>query len=1768
MRIIFSAVLAFTVFVGPVALEAQTPDCNSNGQIDAGDIATGFSSDCNSNGIPDECESAADPLADCNLNGILDVCEPIPVNSLFGSFSSVIAMSGDTLLVADPFEPLAPDDVPDPLEPPAVRLVEVYQRQSNMWLNSSLLVPLDEELEDGFGSSLAIDGDIAVVGAPLSDATRGAAYVFARTQLGWMQVAKLMAETPSPSDEYGRSVAVLGSDIIVGAPQLIPENPNNPDQIQPSGYADVWSQTGTGWERTAHLTETAPFNAGGGEETGGSVALTEGGWAFVGAPGFAAGSGRVHMYLDLGGIWILQGSLSAIDSIQNLGFGTNLAATGETLVISATGALGGPAGAGPVGAVYTFDRTAATWTQVAKTMSTHPETNRYGASLAVSEEQMLVGEPNVDSSQGSAHLYRRLGTDWELRDSLRPVTTLNGDRYGSQVTTNGNWAGVVASGFPAVFMTHTEDAPDCDGNGLDDRCELTSGAKLDCNGNGVPDLCDITSGSSLDCDGDGIPDTCNLLTGTPDCNNNGVPDSCDISSGSSGDCNSNALPDDCETDCNENGTPDDCDLVAGAEDCNSNSVPDSCDIATGLETDCDLNGIPDDCEILSGSPDCDSDGQLDVCQISGGDSDCDGDGIPDACELVSTPILDCNGNDQIDSCDIDQGLTVDCDSNGVPDECQLTAGSSIDCNTNGVLDECEDPGTVDPTPPEFLNVPENILASADPGSCSTAVSWITPAATDNCSPPPLVSASHLSGSQFTVGTAEVTFTAEDLSGNQATASFTITVTDDENPTISGMPSSFTLTNDADVCGATATWEEPTSADNCGVASFGSDIASGSLLAMGDTTVTYTSTDLSGHVTADSFTVTVLDDQNPEFLTAPESMALGSDPGQCGAQASWEAPNTSDNCGVLSIETSHNSGDFFSTGTTDVLLTMTDVHNNVTTHAFSVTVSDVENPQLINMPGRINQTADLGLCGAGVTWSHPTTTDNCAGELLSSTHQPGDFFDVGETLVTYTVEDTSDNSVLGSFTITVTDDEAPLFESSPQSQQLGTDPDLCGSTASWEAPVTSDNCAVQSLTSSHQSGDFFQLGTTTVSMTVADIHGQATVHEFEITVTDEQAPQIHDMPASVTQTADSGACGAIIEWAAPTTTDNCPSPSLFTSHPSGSFFSVGNTTVTYTATDINGLTVSSSFEISISDDEAPSFVTSPGDMELDTNSAQCVATAVWDAPQTSDNCGVLSLGSDYPSGMQFPVGTTLVTMTLQDINGNSSSHQFSISVTDTEAPQLFGMPDDISITSEPDLCGATVSWPEPSSADNCPASSTTSTHSAGEFFPVGTTTVSYTVTDDSRNETTASFTITVSDDQAPSFDLAPESMTMSSGLGDCGATATWEPAQVSDNCGTTNLTTSHESGDFFNVGTTFVTMSLSDAHGNLSQHTFIVTVIDSEDPVLEGIPGDLSQLTDPGVCGASVNWNPPTATDNCDLGELITSHQPGEFFPVGTTTVSYSQSDANGNVVSAQFLVTVSDNESPTIATSGNLTIPAPEGTCTATLNIPTPNASDNCVVVDLYNDLNGTDDASGTYDHGSTILQWTATDNHGNTTVVEQTVTIVVPQDDCNGNGNPDVCDIAEGSSADCDGNGTPDECDPDCDENGTPDVCDVSTGTSPDCNDNGVPDACDLLSGESLDTNANGLPDECEPSFRRGDANDDGSVDIADAIFMLYSLMLGGPASGCTDAIDANDDGMHDISDIIYVLNYQFQNGGPPPAPGPITCGIDMTPGDGLDCETYGGCP
>ncbi|MFT7669605.1 MAG: putative outer membrane repeat protein [Planctomycetota bacterium] len=101
---------------------------------------------------------------------------------------------------------------------------------------------------------------------------------------------------------------------------------------------------------------------------------------------------------------------------------------------------------------------------------------------------------------------------------------------------------------------------------------------------------------------------------------------------------------------------------------------------------------------------------------------------------------------------------------------------------------------------------------------------------------------------------------------------------------------------------------------------------------------------------------------------------------------------------------------------------------------------------------------------------------------------------------------------------------------------------------------------------------------------------------------------------------------------------------------------------------------------------------------------------------------------------------------------------------------------------------------------------------------------------------------------------------------------------------------------------------------------------------------------------------------------------------------------------------------------------------------------------------------------------------------------------DCNGNENPDGCEITGATAADCNGNGIPDSCDlssqesTDCNRNGIPDACDLLSGVSSDCdgdmlpdecaidcNTNGVPDLCDISTGSSSDFNGNLVPDECQ---------------------------------------------------------------------------------------------
>ncbi len=90
---------------------------------------------------------------------------------------------------------------------------------------------------------------------------------------------------------------------------------------------------------------------------------------------------------------------------------------------------------------------------------------------------------------------------------------------------------------------------------------------------------------------------------------------------------------------------------------------------------------------------------------------------------------------------------------------------------------------------------------------------------------------------------------------------------------------------------------------------------------------------------------------------------------------------------------------------------------------------------------------------------------------------------------------------------------------------------------------------------------------------------------------------------------------------------------------------------------------------------------------------------------------------------------------------------------------------------------------------------------------------------------------------------------------------------------------------------------------------------------------------------------------------------------------------------------------------------------------------------------------------------------------------------------------------------------------------------------------------------------------FKRGDCNNDGSLNIADAIWLLNSLFAGGPDPACADACDLNDDGRLDVGDVIYTLGALKVPGSPPPPPPHLFCGADPTD-DELDCVTFSACP
>jgi hypothetical protein len=684
--------------------------------------------------------------------------------------------------------------------------------------------------------------------------------------------------------------------------------------------------------------------------------------------------------------------------------------------------------------------------------------------------------------------------------------------------------------------------------------------------------------------------------------------------------------------------------------------------------------------------------------------------------------------------------TDNCEGAGAP-VCEPASGSSFNVGTTtvsctvadaaGNTANCSFTVTVADTQPPSLSCPAPISQPAAGGTCAATVTYATPGATDACSGVGAVVCSPASGSSFNVGTTTVTCTVSDAAGNPASCSFTVTITDTQNPTISCPPDQTALENPPGSGSAIVTYPAPTVSDNCS-ATFKCSQASGTSFPVGTTTVTCTAADLSGNTAACSFTVTVISCT----ISCPANVATTNDANQCGAVVNFPEPSTTGGCGTVTCSPA--SGSFFPTGTTTVTCTT----SSGPSCSFTVTVADAQAPT-VSCPAPIVVGNAPGQCGATATFN-ATAFDNCSGVgAVTCSPASGSFFPTGTTTVTCMATDAVGNTGSCSFTVRVNDTEQPAI-ACPSNVTVPKTSGQCSAVVTYATPSVSDNCGgVGAPVCTPASGSSFGVGTTTVNCTVADAAGNQRTCSFTVTVTDTTPPVI-SCPASITRNADPGSCTAAVTFST-TATDNCAPVNVVCSPASGSTFARGTTTVTCTATDPNSNTSTCSFTVTVVDNQVPA-VACPAPIVRQTDANTCSAVVGYTAT-VSDNCASPTIACQPASGSAFPRGVTTVTCVGTDASGNTATCAFTVTVVDQQAP-VVACPANVLVTAnQTNGCQfqTVVTYAAPTVADNCPGSTVVCVPASGSTFTEGTTTVTCTATDASGNTGACSFTVTVSAD---------------------------------------------------------------------------------------------------------------------------------------------------------------------------------------------------------------------------------------------------------------------------------------------------------------------------------------------------------------------------------------------------------------------------------------
>jgi hypothetical protein len=336
---------------------------------------------------------------------------------------------------------------------------------------------------------------------------------------------------------------------------------------------------------------------------------------------------------------------------------------------------------------------------------------------------------------------------------------------------------------------------------------------------------------------------------------------------------------------------------------------------------------------------------------------------------------------------------------------------------------------------------------------------------------------------------------------------------------------------------------------------------------------------------------------------------------------------------------------------------------------------------------------------------------------------------------------------------------------------------------------------------------------------------------------------------------------------------------------------------------------------LGDATAPEIVV-PGDQVAEATSAEGAAVR-FNVTATDDADGALTPACDPASGSTFPLGTTTVRCSASDGSGNEASAEFSVTVQDTTAPAFGPAPEGLAFEAT-GPAGAVAEFAVTATDAVDAGVGIECSPASGSTFPKGSSTVGCVAADASGNSASLSFEVAVLDTTAPELVLPADLRTEASSTS--GATVSFDAAASDIADAAPAVTCTPASGSQFPLGDTTVTCDASDADGNSTSGTFLVSVIDSAPPTVE-VPENLTAEAT-SASGAAVSFT-ASASDGADLApELSCLPASGSTFPMGESTVQCTATDSTGNTASAGFLVTVVDTEAPSLSLPGDVSVEA------------------------------------------------------------------------------------------------------------------------------------------------------------------------------------------------------------------------------------------------------